>query len=129
MSTSTANTIPDDDKDAQVDLLIRRNATFKVSFALTREDDDGNQEPWDITGYEIHAAIKKTYKDAEYLARFSIEGRDDENGAFTLVLPYESAKLIGDKIGTAYWDCVITDADDVRTVVAWGSVSFPGVVT
>lgn len=83
-------------------LVIEQGATFSRALVIEK---DGS--PWDISGYEVRAQIRKTFESADVLQHITVVVTDPVAGEVTLTII--AADTAGLPITNAVWDLELDD--------------------
>lgn len=93
------------DDGEQLDILVKRNETFKRAFLLEEQDIDGVYQPIPLTGATIVGGVKRNYDDPQYIKLFTFIVTDEEGGMFEANMDLGLAG--GPKLRDAAWDVVV----------------------
>lgn len=105
------------------DFLVRQGQTFLIELTVTKED----RSPFDLTGYTVHAQLRRRPRDANVVKTFAALVANATGGVVTLALTAaETAEL---QCGDTLYDASSVYVYDVELVkgaevypAAWGKL-------
>jgi hypothetical protein len=97
-------------KPGRYNILLPQRATYEAEITL----------PIDLTGHFVYAQIWDSEKRRTKIADFDITVTDEENGTFTLELPWETTSTI---TKPAVWDLLVVYDNGKRDYWLEGNVT------
>lgn len=122
---------------SRLDIEVRQGSTLgPYRNTLLRQIDENTQQPFDLTGCEVRAYVRKNLTDEEEVARFWIQiAADPTQGYFDfgLAASVTAALTVGPTIGSPesvyLWDCEVELADGRVVPLNYGALRIQAEVT